>query len=207
MHTKDEAKLMIKYDTAQIATGMQIKLKNIDKIPDIVKLYGSNTDYTTNDISNNISNQLSKRWTPNWFTDKELDLIAYKELREDSNDVDYHDLKHKSFVTSVSGIPSDTITNIDSSGTKQVHGYKDVIPVYFSTNNYGYNDNASKQFFKKNNISYKTQYYLKPTGKDIFTIHTFYPNDDNAVVFKYIPPDDNSFIRLIVLNNSYRYSG
>ena len=81
MRTKDEAKLMIKYDTAQIATGMQIKLKNIDKIPDIVKLYGSNTDYTTNDISNNISNQLSKRWTPNWFTDKELDLIAYKELR------------------------------------------------------------------------------------------------------------------------------
>ena len=46
---------------------------------------------------------------------------------------------------------------------------------------------------------------MKPTGKDIFTIHTFYPNDDNAVVFKNIPPDDNSFIRLIVLNNSYKY--
>ena len=32
---------MLEYDTAQIATGMQIKLKNIDKIPDIIKLYGS----------------------------------------------------------------------------------------------------------------------------------------------------------------------
>ena len=77
MHTKREAKLMIEYDTKQIATGMQIKLKNIDKIPDIVKLYGSNTNYATNDTSNH----LNKRWTPQWFSDNvsnNLDLIAYK---------------------------------------------------------------------------------------------------------------------------------
>ena len=86
MHTKREAKLN-EYDTAQIATGMQIKLKNIDRIPDIIKLYGSNTNYATNDTSNH----LNERWTPKWFDDnvsnKELDLIAYKELREDSNNV------------------------------------------------------------------------------------------------------------------------
>ena len=66
MHTKREAKINVRIRSAQIATGMQIKLKNIDKIPDIVKLYGSNTDYTTY----NTLNHLNTRWTPKWFTDK-----------------------------------------------------------------------------------------------------------------------------------------
>ena len=150
------------------------------------------------------SNHLNKRWSPNWFSNNvsnNLDLIAYKELREDSNDVKYHDLYYTNFALNSATI---TIT---------AHGYKDVIPVYFRTDNYGNNPTESPLFFKNNNISYKTLYYLKPTGSDTFTIHTSYPNNNNAVIFSYIPlqdttpndSSDNSFIGIVLINKIYKH--